>query len=1489
MSARPGGEADKFGNRYEGAWTINHLLLVLVGRAESVTVEDVGERGKGSEFTLTRGGHDEAHQVKLGNGNANGWTLKSLNTNGVLKAARGHVEQGRQFHFISSIPAPILKKLASRARQSASLEAFLTEPDWLTKDLEPEFNYLSGSVYQSGEVAWLTLRGIWVHTQDEEGLRHMNDALADLLLDGAPPRPAALSLGDLAIDPPAIRLDAAGIEARLPEYDLRRAQRVGSPSITQAVATSLSSWKTSIERDLLEPTIQRSESAALTDALGSSTGQLTVVVGTAGAGKSAVLHQVVQGLETEGWPLLGFRLDRIEAFASTAELGESLGLGMSPVTALAAAAGKRPSLLVIDQLDAVSLASGRMPLRFDTVADLIREAAAFPQMRVLLGCRAFDVDNDHRIRQLVAAEGVTRFEVQLLTDNQVNAAVLAMNLPAGQLSGQQRSLLRLPLNLVLLSAIADQEDALSFTSATGLLNSYWERKRRDCAYRRQPPPKFGPVIAALANAMSARQQLTASISVLDEDDLTSDAEVLTSEHVLVQDGQRYAFFHETFFDYAFARLWVNRGQSLTEFLLADEQELFRRAQVRQILLYLRDDDPARFVREAEGVLAHPDIRFHIKAVALALLRSLPDPSPAEWQMVERLAAAGEPVASNLWLAVRTLPWFDRMDAEGALAEWLASGSDSAHARVMEVLLGAVKQRADRLAELIAPHAGSNPAPYIDWLVWISRFADVHESRPLFDLMLDAVRRGDYNEREGALWSAVFNLGQFQPTWAIELLTAWLVDRPGALDLDQNGRLAALESRDHSQVDLARQGSDRAPAEFCQAFMPYLLQVMSLTEGDTSRRPVTDRQFSFRYQNPGPLADLGDMLLHGAASALRELAVQDPEAIRPMVEQLARDQHDSAQWLLYEALRSAGDRYADWAAELLLEGDHRFYSGYSSSMLWTARQLVETATPHMSEELLRRLETAILEAHPEWEDRQRAGYTSFALLSAMPEERLSEAGRRRLGELRRRFGEDQPPAPRDITGGTVSSPIPETAAERMNNDQWLRAMRRHNTDRTDFDTLTGGSHELSQVLRVQATSDPARFARFTQRLTPDIAPEYGNAILQALGQTDQPVDPSLVFDAIRHIGSLNNPEHDQWLGTALQKQLDSDIPDDIIAIILDRALHSTDPAEEAWAQQASNGEYYYNGDIQTNGINTARGQAAVILGDLIAHDKDGHRTELVSPSLNQLVEDPSVAVRSSVAHLLAACLRHANTEAMAVFDSLIATDDRLLATSYVERLAIYVGRESPAVFEPVVRRMLSSSDANVREAGGRLAVWAGLEFGLPQLLIAARESSDVSIRKGAATVCARNLPYTSDPPAASAALKQFIADPEADVRKAAAEVAGSLRGRGLRPFADLLAALIASEAFDEALPQLLFTLTNAPDRIDNLVIACTGRFIALYGPEIGDMSKSAAGEARDVVQLTLRAYAQASDQDVRHQVLDFIDGLLQFNAFGALEAVDEAER
>jgi len=115
---RLGGEADKFGNRYEGTWTIRHALHVLLGSGTSLCVEPGGPLGDGIEFVYRHDHGTEVHQVKRQNRNANSWNVASLRDEGVWESLRSHVQAGRVFHFVSILPARALDELADCARRS---------------------------------------------------------------------------------------------------------------------------------------------------------------------------------------------------------------------------------------------------------------------------------------------------------------------------------------------------------------------------------------------------------------------------------------------------------------------------------------------------------------------------------------------------------------------------------------------------------------------------------------------------------------------------------------------------------------------------------------------------------------------------------------------------------------------------------------------------------------------------------------------------------------------------------------------------------------------------------------------------------------------------------------------------------------------------------------------------------------------------------------------------------------------------------------------------------------------------------------------------------------------------------------------------------------------------------------------------------------------------------------------------------------------------
>lgn len=1477
MSPRPGGESDKLGNKFELAWAIRHALSCVLNDRCALIVEDNDtEVGRGSEFTYNTGHLIEVHQVKRQNGNSNGWTVRELADRKIFEVAARHVVAGRHYRFVSLTPCRPLQELSERARQSEDLADFINH--WLTGDLSAVFDQVSAvEVLASPQAAWDTLRGMWFSVIDECELIRTNSMLAECNFSGADGRLVSLAIGDVLLDNLGKRLTRTELLDLLAERDIKPRFREAYQTAHEQVRAITNSWRHSVQRGLLQPPIERSEANQLVQEINS--GQIGLLTGTAGGGKSSVLEQAVVLLESTGAEVLALRLDRFDHFASTVDLGHQLGIETSPAVALAMASHDRTAYLVIDQLDAVSLASGRLPERFDIVMDLIGEALSMDGMRVVLACRQFDIDNDHRIRALASRADVTTVEVSLLAEEDVESAVVKMGLDPTHLSQSQRVLLQTPLHLVLLGTISSETDALTFQSRGSLFEAFWDRKRQTADARRRGV-RFSEVVKRIANAASERQVLSVPVEMLDDGDLIKDANVLVSENVLARDSGRIAFFHEAFFDYAFARLWVSREESLVDFLIRDEQALFRRAQVRQILQHLYEREPDRFRAESEAVLTTDNIRFHIKETVLAVLASLVAPTSADAELILRIAETRPRFEALLWQQLQRPQWFARFHKEGQISTWLDGRDEDMRNHALCMMSSAVEEYPESIAALL--ESRKSAPDYCNWLRRISRFADLSRNRQLFTLVLEGVRQGAYDGAEHELWLMTNDLAKHEPLWAIELLQARLIDHVNSLTLNEKGRVALLGMRDHYAAELIKDAADAESLTFVQTVVPYLRQVMAATAiEDHDDHPIYDCHFSFRLVGDDLKDDkLGDSLLAESVRSLETLAKAAPETIQSLLGDLADDPYEASQFLLYRGLSAGGKYFADWAASLLLQGGRRLHCGYVSDVNWVARELVRTIALYVSDALHQQLEYL-------FRDLQN-GYSAFKFLSALDESRLTPAGRRRLGEYRRKFNEDAPSKPFGITGGVIGSPIPYDAAQKMTDEQWLKAIAKHDSNETNWNNFTGGARELSGLLRDQVAVDPARFAQLTLRLTPGVNSSYTNALLMGFGdaKVSDTTEP-LVFEAVRHIASLRQADNDRFLGTALQKYY-REVPLDLVELILDRTLHALNPIDNSPVIIRDGTDGHSAADMYMNGINTARGSLAVVLGNLLLADSDGQRTDLVMPHLSEMASDPVLSVRSCVAHTLFAALRYARPEVLAALESLIQADDRLLATELVQQLMISIGDVNPEVIDPIIQRMLASEDVEAREAGGAIAAFAALEWDRPDLIKQVL-SGDFHVRKGIAQTVARLVADTSNDELATETLIRLMSDDVDEVRKEVATVALILRNHPLRPFVKLLTALIDSPSYVHASTQLLITLEHAPDKIDGLVLKASQRFLSVFGNDAADIRTGAAADAHYVSKLVVRGLAQCQSRIHRAALLDVLDQLLELGVYGINDAIEKSER
>lgn len=1499
-----GGFADKMGNKYELSWAVYYALQCLQDERRSITYEELNpDLAYGSEFTFVEEDNStHVAQIKRQYGNNGRWTIAALHKHNIFESAKRHVMAGRGYHFGSMTPGVSVRELSDRARRSDSFDQFIKHQ--LTKELRSTFAELTDlNIFDSPEHAWHILRGMRFEARDEHELAKTNSIIASTMLEGAEGTLLTDAVGSVLLDNLGKRLTKRELLEELGKKGITALDIEAKQTAHDKVQAVTMHWRNSIERELLEPSIPRKESHDLIELVNNH--RLSLVVGAAGGGKSSVVYQTVKELPQDA-EVLAFRLDRYESFRSVDELGTQLGLPYSPIVSLLRAADDRNAFLVIDQLDAVSRASGRMSERYDVIADLIDEARTFESVKVILVCRLFDIENDHRIRNLVQKNDGVRLTIEPLADDDVIQAVEEMDLDSTNLSSVQLQLLKSPLNLVLLKAIADCPNALKFTTRGSLFDAFWDRKRQTIKDK-YSGTLFNDTLARVANELSNRQTLSVSKETLDSGDYINHAEVLASEQILVIDNGHISFFHEIFFDYTFARQWQSQEKSLVDFLCSQEQGLFRRAQVRQILEMLRERDIERFYSEVKDVLLEENIRFHIKDIVISILANIDTPVDEDLNIVFTIDKARPSLGTKMWNQLTRPSWFTVLYNRGLIERWLDSENTQLRERGVACLVNAGNDLGDLVAKILA--ARQNTTDYLELLQQVVLHSEIYRSRRLFDLFLESVRLGSVVLEDSHMWLVASVLSDHKPLWGIELINA-VFNNPELFKKNDKGKIKFLCLDNYNAIDFIHKISKKNPKEFTTVSVPYLLKVMKETaypevQGDL----IQDYQFCPRYPpNEGfSREDIGDVLYSSTANALSMLALESPRAVEPLLHKLADSKYDAAQFLLYRALIAGVKNFTDWASELIFEGGNRLKCGYASDSHWLSRELIKTIAPLISNGKHCALEGKLRELYIPYEQdefkhrltdprfshkyylRSPIGYTAFKFLSALDFNCLSEIGKRRLAEYQRKFGCENPALPAGITTYIVQSPIAPDAAGKMSDNQWLAAVAKHKNGRRrrNWAEPYGGASELSQVLRKATSEDPQRFARLALKMTSTVNPVYLSAILSGFGGVEIPAEAQqVVFEAIRHIAGLGLDECNRWLGFSLQYLL-KDVPLDIIEMIRDRALpvSNSESKSQITLSQSNKRDVC---ELQLESINAVRGNLITSLGDLLIYDTNGKRTAIVEPYLVSLADDSEPNIRISVAHLASSCLRYARSTAYDAFECLIQTEDLVLATDKFINLMIRIGTANPERVTPIINRMLTSNNPEVKNVGGSLAAYAAIQWEQPDYMALAL-AGDNNVRAGIVSVCNDLVNGAKNREVLFTALCTLMHDGDTRIRKEIGEIPSRLRKQSLSQFKDFLKYLIESPSYIYAVRHLLLALREAPDRVDDLIDLAVHRFLNIDRGDIAIGQANTFVGSSYVSELVVQGLAQSRDKKRTSDLLDSLDQLIERGEYGVYQAIEQFER
>ncbi|NHQ60428.1 hypothetical protein G9409_07460 [Chlorobium sp. BLA1] len=1485
MSTLPGGPADKFGNIHEALWGVVGMSKVLGGQADAIRIEEPGTDG--AEFYLESAGIKEHWQAKRQVLSQKTWSLKLLKTEGILKFFWQRANAGESCVFASITDAPDLRGLSENARDAQDWSEFqykfLAAACW-KKPFDELEKYLGAS--ESKDV-FAFLRQVNVEGARESTLELLLIPIFKASFTGFPQTALAI-LRDLYTSSVHRKLTADDILKHLESHGITTRSLPVSKELRDSLQSITKTYIAGQRAKLIRGrSITRQTATDVFEKIKSSERSLDILVtASAGGGKSAGLLQVVEGLVAIGIPVLAFRLDRIEPVASTEALGQKLNLPESPAIVLSQCNPGQAVVLLIDQLDFVSATSGRHPDFFEVVAALAEEVRGMRvsrQIHLLMACRQFDFDNDSRIRRLLPANE-SPVLLDLLSDEEVRNEIQADGGEPAKLTTKQIDLLRLPQNLALfIDSGLGKENAPTFITQKELFDRYWDTKRRAVNERRtQDSAQWGEVIAKLTKVMSLSEELSVPKGRLDEFS-PEFLDVMVAEGVLSVEGKRYGFGHESFFDYCFARNVAAGDIEFVAILENDQQELFRRAQLRQVLVYLRDDDFSRYINNTGQALASPHIRSHLKLLVLELIAAFPDPQDEEFNVLlpyleTEFAIRRSSVQNNNRIATRALAafigsrtLFDVADRLGYITSWLVSGEEWLEDQMAFYLRRQSEFHGDRVAELLEPFVGrvdrwKNRLRYI--MEWVG--GHLGKSRRLFDLFLQLLDDGTLDNARGPIasnstfWSILYSLAKDRAAWYAEVAAHWLDRQVVIAQISvSEGEKQYLRLEDQFGGDNLIKCATAAPQSFLEHLLPAILRASesfkNADHGGLLRDRIWSMRFSFEY------ITLKEAYLKSCEMAIEQIGSTNPESLRPLITSLSQSRLYVANNFLLTALLAAPKIFAEEAMNLLADEPERFHCGFSNNPILATRTLVEKCSTYCSEECFQKVEKAILSFTSHYELSTEGlpyqGQSAYELASALAPCRISAELRSQLAEWQVKFGDCPKTSITPRCCGDVS-PIPKEKAQDMSDEQWLQAIAKYNNEERDFDfehSQQGGASELAILLREFVVQNPARFALLALRFPQNTNASYFMNVLYGLKQDS--VDPLLKIEGARRVFHSGHTESLKAALDLLGTIVGIFLPDDAIHFIQTMATEHPDPEPSDTNED----------DLLLRGINSVRGHALGVISGLIFYDTK--YLTVFEHTIELCVCDPSLAVRACSASTILAVAEHDPVGAIVLFKQLLDADDILLTVPHVERFLAQCLKQYAGDLRDIIERMLISENKEAMQAGGRLACLARIYHPSLDELSELALMGNSSSRLGAAQIARQNLTQINCRSWCEMALLRLFNDRDEIVRREAARCFWILwhdPELSLADYNELITSFLVSQSFVEEPTFLLHALEATRQRVPEAILDICEMFVAKCSEQARDIRTSIAGDEMTVGKLVFRAYAQLKAMPMRKRALNLID-------------------
>lgn len=853
---------------------------------------------------------------------------------------------------------------------------------------------------------------------------------------------------------------------------------------------------------------------------------LLVLTGKAGIGKTAILSKIQSNLIKNNMAYLSIKSDKFD-IESKDSFSKFFGVE-DILHSIKQLSRKEKVVILIDQLDALSLTMSSNQKTINIILEFIEQLKYISNVKIIVSIREYDLKNDPLFKNL---DNSNIINTQLLSFEYVNSKLNSFIKESTKLNNTLIELLRTPLHLsIFIDLYPNDNSCISIKTLQDLYNKFWEQKVNSSLIDKTMRQKIIELLNTIVQKMNEIKKIEVPILYF-EDEFEGELSLLFSNGILKRENNKISFFHQTFYDYVFARDFTKKDISLFEYILTIYQDLSIREQFKQIIQFLRGTDEEKYLLELKNILYSDKVRFHIKLLLISYLGSLENPTANEFAFIQKLFSDNKN--------------FERYFIESWIsADWLIYFKKDGFFNDENFKKYNLHYRLDTFV---------NKEPYL-----VLEILDECESEIKDEAIMLSLERLDlWNDYSFAVFEKHHHLMRkenvrfdidkiykkvywFNKEYAINLFFDFLGTRIEEVDNHDKKELL-----DHDWYQIFEFLLETNSSNILQKLLKSILKISEKFKNEYSKKEflITDQVFDCLMWQFDDLHNSTWGLYRKTLKKISQLALDDKDVFLELIKPYQDTQYLSLITFLIFGYSKNPNEYKNEIltlfsnVKLLEEMSFDQDNGYELAML--LNKSFESYDEIEQEKIF----TSIIQVNPKWQNKWSAGKSNgnyrglqkYVLLYQFDIEDIQKFSYlKEFQELQRKFHWYKLKKPHKSEGGWVGTPLSEEVYKKMNLKHWLQSIKVFDGTKSRKSVnsfLRGGKTEHHRQFEKEVTENPNKFFDFLLQLkSENIHPDYLSAGLNGLIESNY--DEEKVLKIIHLYSDIDN----SWLKRTLLKAM-----------------------------------------------------------------------------------------------------------------------------------------------------------------------------------------------------------------------------------------------------------------------------------------------------------------------------------------------------------------